>query len=218
MIDPAYRASLSEGRSTEPVHQLVRRTLEREVGRAQTLLDVGCGTGGLARSLDGLFERYVGCDIVRYDGLPADLEFRQANLNASPYPIEDRFADVVTCVETIEHLENPRLVMRELLRLAKPGGLVVVTTPNQLSLFSKISLVVKNQFQAFRGREYPAHITALVEEDLVRIANETGLSGATIRFTDEGRMPFTSRHWPASLGFGGRPFSDNVALVCRRPA
>ena len=57
--------------------------------------------------------------------------------------LPDGWADVVTALEVIEHLENPRAFCRELARVAKPGGWVVVTTPNQLSLLSLLSLVVK---------------------------------------------------------------------------
>jgi hypothetical protein len=94
---------------------------------------------------------------------------------------------------------------------------VVVTTPNQLSLLSKLTLVVKNQFNAFTERpgSYPAHITALLEVDLVRIARECGLVEVGIRYTDSGRIPGTARHWPRPLG--GRAFSDNVLLEARRP-
>jgi 2-polyprenyl-3-methyl-5-hydroxy-6-metoxy-1,4-benzoquinol methylase len=120
-------------------------------------------------------------------------------------------------VETIEHLENPRAFVRELARLAKPGGTVLVTTPNQLSLLSKLTLLTRNQFNAFQEAPglYPAHITALLEVDLRRIARETGLEGVEVHYSGFGRIPFTARHWPRPLQ--GRAFSDNVALLARRP-
>lgn len=74
----------------------------------------------------------------------------------------------------IEHLENPRAFIRVLVRLTKPGGWVFVTTPNQLSLLSQMTLMLKNQFNAFQEAPslYPAHITALLEIDLIRITTE----------------------------------------------
>jgi 2-polyprenyl-3-methyl-5-hydroxy-6-metoxy-1,4-benzoquinol methylase len=39
-----------------------------------------------------------------------------------PIPLADAVADLVVCVETIEHLGNPRALTLELTRLAKPGG------------------------------------------------------------------------------------------------
>ena len=107
------------------------------------------------------FDRYVGVDVVRYDGLPEEIEFYQIDLDTGRAPLPDAAGDVVVAVETIEHLENPRAFVRELTRLAKPGGWLIVTTPNQLSLLSKMTLILKNQFNAFQAGSYPAHLTAL---------------------------------------------------------
>ncbi len=89
--------------------------------------------------------------------------------------------------------------MRELVRLTKRGGLVIVTTPNQLSLLNKLWFVVKNQFIAFQEAPglYPAHRTALLEVDLIRIASECGLKDSTIHYSNEGRIPLTPWHWPS---------------------
>jgi 2-polyprenyl-3-methyl-5-hydroxy-6-metoxy-1,4-benzoquinol methylase len=164
-------------------------------------------------------DRYIGVDAVRYDGFPAEAEFIRLDLDAGKAPLADASADVVCAVETIEHLENPRAFMRELVRLTKPGGLVIVTTPNQLSLLSKLTLVLKNQFNAFQEAPglYPAHITALLEIDLIRIAKECGLTDIKTDYSNQGRLPFTSLHWPKSLGFQGRVFSDNFCLLARKP-
>jgi hypothetical protein len=67
-----------------------------------------CGGGALWPVLRSVFARYVGVDIVRYVGSPADGEFVTANLDDRTLPLADECADVVASVETIEHLENPR--------------------------------------------------------------------------------------------------------------
>ena len=217
MIDPAARAALSGGSSDREVHALVARVVRECSPKKGTIVDVGCGGGSLAASLLGAFELYVGCDLIAYEGFPQEswARFVQANLDEPPYPLASRMADVVLAVETIEHLENPRRFVRELARIAKPGGFVIVTTPNQLSLLAKMTLVVKNRFNAFQDGSYPAHITALLELDLLRIARECGLVDAEIHYAGAGRIPFTGRHWPGLLR--GRAFSDNVLLRARRP-
>ena len=102
------------------------------------LLDVGCSSGNLYPFVRDRLSSYIGVDIVRYDGFPAAAKWVEANLEQLPLPLPRECADVVVAVETIEHLENPRAFMRELTRLVKSGGTVIVTTPNQLSLLSKM--------------------------------------------------------------------------------
>ncbi|HIE94962.1 MAG TPA: methyltransferase domain-containing protein [Acidobacteria bacterium] len=109
-----------------------------------------------------------------------------------PLPAGAEGADVVTAVETIEHLENPRALVRQLVRLAKPGGWILLTTPNQRSVLSLVTLLLKGQFSAFQDTDYPAHITALLESDLRRIGSELGLTDAAIKYTGWGRLPLTS--------------------------
>lgn len=153
---------------------------------------------------------------MRFDGFPAEGHLHLVDLDCSRLLIPAQSVDVVTSVETIEHLENPRAFVRELVRVLKSGGYLCLSTPNQLSVLSKITLLTKNQFNAFQEAPglYPSHLTALLEIDLVRIALECGLREPQIRYTDRGRIPFTARSWPLFLG--GRSFSDNVVLIARK--
>jgi 2-polyprenyl-3-methyl-5-hydroxy-6-metoxy-1,4-benzoquinol methylase len=212
------RARETRGMSGDAVYRLVARALRDRHQHGGTLLDVGCGTGALWAYLSDHFDRYIGSDAVRYDELPDGSEFHQVDIDTGRIPLPDESADVVVAVETIEHVENPRAFVRELTRLTRPGGLVIITTPNQLSLLSKLTLLLKNHFNAFAERPglYPAHITALLEIDLLRIARECGLAQATVQYTNSGRIPGTARRWPFRLG--GRAFSDNVLMAARRPS
>jgi 2-polyprenyl-3-methyl-5-hydroxy-6-metoxy-1,4-benzoquinol methylase len=222
--DVVRRALQSAGASAEPVLDMVLGALDARGIAGGTLLDVGCGRGDLTHRLGDRFSRYVGADVVRHAGFPQHLEFVEVDLDRGKVALESHCADVVVSLETIEHVENPRGLVRELARLAKPGGWVLVTTPNQLSLASKLSLVFRNEFVAFQEAPglYPAHITALVEKDLLRIAAENGLDDATVTFSASGRVPFTPLRWPRAVaranGFLGRLLSDNVLLCARTPA
>lgn len=211
------RAALSRGSSGDRIYGLIDRVAGQQ--RFESVVDIGCGSAAIARRLRDRFVHYTGCDVVAYDGFPKEswASFTKINLNQPPYSVANMSADLVLCIEVIEHVENPRALMRELVRIVRPGGRIIVTTPNQLSLLSKLSLVAKNEFTAFQEAEglYPAHITALVEIDLRRIASECGLENIAIHYTDSGRIPFTPRHWPRALK--GRWFSDNVLLTATRP-
>src|SRR5262249_44997443 len=127
--DVDARARRSLGRGHGRIHALVGSLLTaRNAGG--TLVDVGCGTGDLWRATRDRFTRCVGIDAVRYPELPQEITFELADLDRGRLPLGDAAADVTAAIEVIEHLENPRAFVRELARITKPGGWVVLTTPN----------------------------------------------------------------------------------------
>ena len=210
------RARQSLGESSDAIYESAVVALQRRGARGAAV-DVGCGTGRLQSRLTGMIDAYVGVDAVRYESFPADARFIQADLNRECIPLPDASADIIVSLETIEHLENPRTFFRELVRIAKPGGWVVVSTPNQRSLVSLGALLTREHFSAFRDNNYPAHQTALLDTDLLRIARENSLQDTAIEFTRSGRMPFAAAHYPAALSSAfPRAFSDNVLLVGRK--
>ena len=211
------RARQSHGVSDAPIYEMVVKALDERGATGGTLVDVGCGAGQLRPFLKERFARYIGVDVVRYEDFPAEAEFTQVDLDTGKVTLPDASADVVAAVETIEHLENPRAFMRELVRLARPDGWVVVTTPNQLSLLSLLTLTVKNRFSAFQDAHYPAHLTALLEVDLRRIAREVGLTEIAIAHSLAGRIVLTPWHYPKFLArMFPRALSDNVLLIGRK--
>ena len=218
--DTAARALRSRGASSDPIHARVEAVL-RHGGALRSrgvFVDVGCGGGSLWGRFRSDMDRYVAVDAVRYADFPEDGDLRLHDLDAGPVPVADETGDVVVAVETIEHVENPWAFVRDLARVTKRGGWVVVTTPNQLSLLSKATLVVKGQFNAFQDSLYPEHRTALVSEDLRRLALAAGLSEPEVTYTQSGRIPGTGWHYPQVLSRAlPSALSDNVVLVARRP-
>jgi 2-polyprenyl-3-methyl-5-hydroxy-6-metoxy-1,4-benzoquinol methylase len=219
-MNPAVeaRALRSRGTSARAIYGMVAAALATRHRGSGTLLDVGCGRGELWPFVSKWFDAYAGADAVRYDDFPAGAKFHRVDFDTGRVPLPDDSADVVAAVETIEHLENPRAFARELTRLVKPGGWIFVTTPNQLSLLSKLTLMLRNEFNAFRAGSYPAHLTALLEVDLRRIAGECGWADVAVEYSRSGRMPGTPAHWPAVLSsWLPRTFSDNVLIIGRKP-
>jgi hypothetical protein len=101
--------------------------------------------------------------------------------------------------------------------VVRPGGWVVVTTPNQLSVLSLLTLVTKQRFSAFQDNAYPAHRTALLEVDLRRIFAECGLDEVEVRYTCSGRVPLTAMHYPRGVSrLWPRGLSDNLVVTGRK--
>jgi len=212
------RARQSLGASDEAIYRMVTAWLDRHSVTGGRLIDVGCGTGRFFTAVGARFSSHCGIDAVRYQGLPTDAEFHCVNLDAPDWALRSATADVVVAIETIEHLENPWAFMRQLAALAVPGGLVLVTTPNQLSLLSLITLLVRHRFSAFQDVHYPAHRTSLLESDLQRAAVDAGLDILDVTYTGNGRLLLTPWHYPSVLAHRfPRLLSDNLMVVGRKP-
>lgn len=210
-------AEASGGTSSEPILDAAIAALG-SVSPGTKVLEFGAGTGNLLQRLmnancEGIL---TGADILpRPTWLPPSIGWIQADLNQSTHLGDDSFDAIVT-TEVIEHLENPRAVAREFARLLRPGGRIVLTTPNQESIRSFLSLLVTGHFVAFQDSCYPAHITALLRTDLRRIFTEAGFQNIHFSFTGHGGIPklpwITWRQ--VSLGIlRGRLFSDNLVMM-----
>jgi 2-polyprenyl-3-methyl-5-hydroxy-6-metoxy-1,4-benzoquinol methylase len=179
----------SGGTSNDNIKRLVLKLLQQEQAKG-SLLDYGAGKAELLQQLaqSGGFDTLAGADLFpRSAELPSSIQWYQQDLN-DPLQIGETF-DVVVCSETIEHLENPRLVLRNLAQLLKPGGLLVLTMPNQESIRAYLALLINGHFVHFVGANYPAHITALLRLDLVRICAEVGFTPPQFAYTNEGGLP-----------------------------
>lgn len=97
------------------------------------VLDAGCGDGGLAKLIKEKWKCDVyGADISRKGIILANnsgVKAKVANLSEK-IPFSDNFFDLVIANEIIEHLINPDIFLEEIRRILKPGGSLILTTPN----------------------------------------------------------------------------------------
>ena len=114
------------------------------------VLDVGAGSGALARKLKAFGHETAMCDC-----LPASQwadhdagAYTPCDLNTGlPYP--DESFDYIICLEVIEHMENPLALCRELKRVLRKGGRLFISTPNILSLKSRVKFLLDGSFVFF---------------------------------------------------------------------
>ena len=119
----------------------VKRRLKQEAPRC---LDIGAGSGDLLALLqkDWPAMQAEACDYHIERFALMDVPITRLDLNTHPLPYADESFDLVTCSEVLEHVENYRAVLREIQRVLKPGGLMVVTTPNVLNMKSRLRYLV----------------------------------------------------------------------------
>jgi 2-polyprenyl-3-methyl-5-hydroxy-6-metoxy-1,4-benzoquinol methylase len=127
-----------DDRYDEDWHVLARDNLGDV--RGLRVLEIGCGRGAFARYLAAQGANLVAADFSekaieiarrRLAGV-TDCEVLVADIQEIPFPAES--FDVVISLETLEHVSDPDRALEELVRVAKIGGRLVITTPNYLSL------------------------------------------------------------------------------------
>ncbi len=117
------------------------------------LLDAPCGAGLLsAQLLENGFD-VRGVDRVRHPRLTfPEFRFARADLDRG-IPFPDGSFDVAVSVEGIEHLESPLGFLRELARVLVPGGHLVLSTPNVLSIKSRWRWLTRGHHRYFTPKE-----------------------------------------------------------------
>lgn len=102
-------------------------------GVGKKCLDVGCSTGLLSKMMQRAGFLPSGIDVsaeaVKYaKDYIGEGEFKVAFADQH-IPFEDNSFDVVTCLEVFEHVKDLPHMVSEILRVCKPGGMILVTTP-----------------------------------------------------------------------------------------
>ncbi len=101
------------------------------------ILDAPCGSGVLAAALAERGFAAVGADVDTEAAAMLGPAFSQVNLNES-LPWKEQTFDAVFSTEGIEHLENHFSFLRGICRILKPGGILLLTTPNIAALRSRL--------------------------------------------------------------------------------
>ena len=108
------------------------------------LLDFGCGNGAQTLALADLFSRVEGLDVERgfLNAFAAEIQKRRLTetVAAVPYdgarfPQPDGTFDWATTFTVLEHVPDDRMALKEIHRVLKPGGGLIVSVPNKWWLF-----------------------------------------------------------------------------------
>lgn len=177
-----------------------------------TAVDIGAGAGEFTRLLIPISRRVIMMDFYRPEKLPERAEFLQADLNRR-WPLADESVDFGFAIEVIEHVENPRQFVRELARVLRPGAFGFISTPNNHSWASKLTFLLKNQHRMFQDPSYPAHITPLLQTDLLRILTECSLVTRGWFYSNCDTLP--RLRWNITLP--GRRFSNCMGILFEKP-
>jgi 2-polyprenyl-6-hydroxyphenyl methylase/3-demethylubiquinone-9 3-methyltransferase len=169
------------------------------------VLDMGCGNGALTSLLT-----QAGWRVTAIDSSPSGIRiareanphirFLQADVLGPLDGLEASSFDAVLCLEVIEHVPEPGRLARNALRLLRPGGLAVFTTPYH-GYLKNLALAASGRLDAhFTALWDGGHIKFWSQATLTRVLAEAGFSA--LRFYGAGRVPYL---WKSMVATAGKP-------------
>ncbi|MFZ3200706.1 MAG: class I SAM-dependent methyltransferase [Candidatus Acidiferrales bacterium] len=192
-------------------------------GSPPRVLDIGAQIGSFA-----LLAAKHGCRISALDyAFYADIyakitaghgvDYRACDLASEPLPYKDCSFDFVTYTDVIEHHAfSPRPVLREIYRVLAPGGRVIILTPNQASIYNRLTLLfggsIYGDFDHFfdtgaDGSIYLGHHHEFTRAELSAALERTGFKVRESRAIEEDL---------ASLLYFRRRYPERVVSAHRR--
>lgn len=130
--------------SKERINKVIGIFRKYKSGSKPPLLDIGCGDGQVGQNLVNLGYEIYGIDISKRllsEAQKRGLITILADIANEKLPIPDEVFNYVFCGETIEHIINTEKIMKEIRRVLKKNGLVVITTPNLVHLPDRITFL-----------------------------------------------------------------------------
>ena len=162
------------------------------------VLNAGAGRGGMSWLLDRAGYDVTSVDIHPDHFIAEGLNCEQADLNR-PLEFADDSFDLVLAVEVLEHLENPCQFIREAVRVLRPGGQLIATSPNVASLPSRLLFLRQGLFHYFREDSFRGcyHVTPIFPWVVERCCSTTNAAVNEVRYSRPG-WPMKNdvpRHW-----------------------
>ena len=111
--------------------------------RKGNILELGCGIGVFSAAIARLGQNVTALDLVVNKWLPDHgIETVACDILTEPFPFPDASFDLVTMFDIIEHLHgSPRHALSEVFRVLRPGGYIIVETPNIANLRRRLVLL-----------------------------------------------------------------------------
>jgi SAM-dependent methyltransferase len=135
------------------------------------VLDIGAGAGAPREYR----LRGHGVDADPDKWIPKEIPFFEVDVNSGiAGSVRDKF-DAACCLEVIEHVENPWKLFRDISETLRPGGRLLLSTPNVASFLSRLIFLRSGKFHQFGDEDIAyGHINPVTPFEMETIADRAG--------------------------------------------
>ena len=162
------------------VHEHAAAICEARLQPGARILELGAGSGALAARL-----RNAGFQVTATDLEPSHPEIQRLDLdNLQHTEFVDTRPDMIVCIETMEHLENPRAALRSMRTLLPEGAELLISTPNVMHPHSRLRTLLTGEPALFGVDAYyeTGHITPLPDWLLLEHLRSSGFDPVLVNY------------------------------------
>ena len=107
--------------------------------RGKVIADIGCGAGSFVSHVEGLAEKIIAVEPTeRYHSSLRERGYDVFSYAADALNVYPEGVDIAVTFQVIEHVLNPRVFLAEIGTLLKPGGVLIIATPNRNDVLLKL--------------------------------------------------------------------------------
>ncbi len=143
------------------------------------VLDVAAGSGAFIERMRATgLKNFMAIELNHKDFQIKGVPVHSFDLNADFAQNISMQFDLITAVEIIEHLDNPRHFLRELRKLLKPGGHLVITSPNVEHWMARLKFLIKGEPKHFGlvDIQTQRHISPILSYQMNHMFREIGFA------------------------------------------
>lgn len=176
-----------------PKYSTVCSLVVEEISLGSKICDIGCGSCDLTGILSTLGYDLTGVDDLRdpwhligtnqrkIKNFANEMGIKLINESIESAKLKEKSFDVVLMLNVLEHSLNPRPLLNRAISIVKPGGLVLIETPNSVMLAKRILVLMGKSsypnvnFIYFNVGSYRGHVREYNVSELKRLLKVSGL-------------------------------------------
>ena len=147
-----YTTSFDHTCTFRGTHEVLFNQFLKHTGNGTDVLDLGCYQGEISLELMKRYSNVLSRDIKDWGHIDKLQNFDILDAN-KPFAIESNSLDAIYCSEVIEHVDNPANLIAECQRVLRPGGQMLLSSPNIYSIKSRAQFLLRGTLFGFGPHE-----------------------------------------------------------------